>query len=80
MMGHYLVLGLIILTFIEGSINHYSIFYSKYIVFPGRLTSALTGIQFGDNEAQNYVTEENGVAVASAQVFKNLLILSLHFL
>ena len=31
--------------------------------------SSLTGIQFGDNGGQNYVTEENGVAMATIQVF-----------
>ena len=32
--------------------------------------SSLTGIQFGDNGGQNYVTEENGVAMATIQVFQ----------
>ena len=36
-------------------------------VFPGAVSS-LTGIQFGDNNGQNYVTEENGVAMATTQV------------
>ena len=31
---------------------------------------ALTGIQFGDNGGQNYITEENGVATATTQVFE----------
>ena len=33
---------------------------------------SLTGIQFGDNGGQNYVTDENGVAVATTQVLKSL--------
>ena len=31
--------------------------------------SSLTGIQFGDNGSQNHVTKENGVAMATTQVF-----------
>ena len=40
-------------------------------VWPGPVSS-LTGIQFGDNKSQKYVTEENGVALAITQVLKNL--------
>ena len=32
--------------------------------------SCLNGIQFGDNVGQDFVTEENGVAMATAQVWK----------
>ena len=31
---------------------------------------SLTGIQFGDNGGQKYVTEDNGVAMATTEVFK----------
>ena len=31
--------------------------------------SALTGIHFGDNGGQKYLTEDNGVAVARTKVF-----------
>ena len=37
-------------------------------VYPGSVYS-LAGIQFGDNGSQNYVTEKNGVATATTQVF-----------
>ena len=40
----------------------------NHAVCPGPVSS-LTAIQFGDNGGQNYVTEENGVAVATTQVF-----------
>ena len=33
------------------------------------LASALTGIEFGDNGVQKYLTEDNGVAVARIEVF-----------
>ena len=33
--------------------------------------SALTGIQFGDNGGQNFVTEQNGVAIATTEVLLN---------
>ena len=33
---------------------------------------SLTGIQFEDNQDQNYVTKENGVALAKTQVFKTI--------
>ena len=56
-MGQYFELGLIIVTMMM-----------KHVVFPGPVSS-LTGIQFGDNGGQKYVTEENGVAMATAQVF-----------
>ena len=39
-------------------------------IMMGGPVSSLTGIQFGDNGGQNYVTEENGVAMATTQVFK----------
>ena len=39
------------------------------VVWSGQVTS-LTGIQFGDNGGQNYITEENGVATATTQVFE----------
>ena len=38
-------------------------------IMMGGPVSSLTGIQFGDNGGQNYVTEENGVAMATTQVF-----------
>ena len=43
----------------------------KNVVYPGPVSS-LTGIQFGDNGGQSYVTEENGVAIATTQVLNNL--------
>ena len=43
----------------------------RTVVCPGPISS-LTGIQFGDNGGQHYVTEENGVAMAITEVFKNL--------
>ena len=39
------------------------------VLCPGPVFS-LTGIQFGDNGGQNYITEENGVATATTQVFE----------
>ena len=39
----------------------------KNHVFPAPVSS-ITGIQFGDNGGQNFVTEQNGVAVATTQV------------
>ena len=39
------------------------------LVFSGPVSS-LTGIQFGDNGSQNYLTDENGVAIATVEVFK----------
>ena len=44
----------------------------KNFVFPGAVSS-LTGIQFGDNNGQNYVTQENGVAMATTQVLFKFL-------
>ena len=38
------------------------------LVFSGPVSS-LTGIQFGDNGSQNYLTDENGVAIATVEVF-----------
>ena len=40
----------------------------KHAVCPGPVF-CLTAIQFGDNGGQKYVTEENGVAMATTQVF-----------
>ena len=37
------------------------------VVNPGPVSS-LTGIQFEDNGGQKYVTEENGVAIATTEV------------
>ena len=39
------------------------------VVCPGPVSS-LTGIQFGDNGGQEYVTEDNGLALATTEVFK----------
>ena len=44
----------------------------KNVVFPAQV-SALNGIQFGDNGGQKYVTEENGVALATTEVFDKAL-------
>ena len=41
----------------------------RTVVSPGPVSS-LTGIQFGDNGGQHYVTEENGVARATTKVFR----------
>ena len=54
-MSLHLELGLVILSVIGG------------VVFPASVSS-LTGIQFGDNGGEKYVTEENGVALATTQV------------
>ena len=69
-MGHYLELGLIILTMMGGKLIKFSFLPPMLtnVVCPGPVSS-LTGIQFGDNGSQNYVTEENGVAMATIQVF-----------
>ena len=40
------------------------------IVFGSGLVTSLTGIHFGDNESQNYVTEKNGLALATTEVFE----------
>ena len=37
------------------------------VVNPGPVSS-LTGIQFEDNGGQKYVTEQNGVAIATTEV------------
>ena len=70
-MGNYLELGLIILTMMEGELIKLSFIPTilTNIVCPG-LVSSLTGIHFGDNYSQKVVTEENGVAMATTQVFK----------
>ena len=67
-MGQYFERGLIILMMGGKSIK-FSFLQTmiKNFVFPGAVSS-LTGIQFGDNNGQNYVTEENGVAMATTQV------------
>ena len=72
-MGHYLKLGMIILTMMGGKLIKFSLLPAmlKNVVFPGPVSS-LTGIHFGDNGGQKYVTEENGLALATTQVFKNL--------
>ena len=71
-MGHYLEVGLIIFTLMRGKLiikfSFLQIILNNYFVRPGPVSS-LTGIQFGDNGSQNFVTEENGVAVATTQVF-----------
>ena len=68
-MGNYLELGLIILTMtmMRGELIIPTMLTN--IVCPG-LVSSLTGIHFGDNYSQKVVTEENGVAMATTQVFK----------
>ena len=75
-MGHYLELGLIPFIIIGGKLIikfcFLSIFFKNGLC-PGPV-SALTGIQFGDNGGQIYVTEENGVAVATTEVSLLLLI------
>ena len=68
-MEQYFELGFIILMMGGKSIK-FSLLQTmikKNFVFPGAVSS-LTGIQFGDNNGQNYVTEENGVAMATTQV------------
>ena len=71
-MGHYLEVGLIIFTLMRGKLiikfSFLQIILKNYFVCPGQVSS-LTGIQFGDNGSQNFVTEENGVAMATTQVF-----------
>ena len=73
-MGHYFELGLIILTMIGGELIKFS-FLPPILtnVWPGSVSS-LAGIQFGDNGGQKFVTEENGVAMATTKVSKNLWI------
>ena len=73
-MGHYFELGLIILTMIGGKLIKFS-FLPPILtnVWPGSVSS-LAGIQFGDNGGQKFVTEENGVAMATTKVSKNLWI------
>ena len=69
-MGYYSELGLIILSMTGGKLIKFS-FLPIILIFFVSLgsVSSLTGIQFGDNGGQNYVTEENGVAMATIQVF-----------
>ena len=43
-----------------------------HLVWSGPVSS-LTGIQFGDNGGHKYLTEENGVAMATTQVFEKSL-------
>ena len=68
-------MGLIIVTLMRGKLiikfSFLPIILNNYFVCPGPVSS-LTGIQFGDNGGQNYVTEENGVALATAQVSKHV--------
>ena len=73
LIGHYLEQGLIIFTLIGGKLIKFSFLSRmfKNVVFPVPVSS-LTGIQFGDNGGQNYVTKENGVALATTEVFRNL--------
>ena len=67
LIGYYLGLGLIPFIIIGGkSIFKLSIFFWN-VFCPGPVSS-LTGIQFGDNGGQVYVTEENGVAMATIEV------------
>ena len=69
-MGNYLELGLIILTMMGGKSIQFTflpIVLKNVVNLPGPVSS-LTGIQFGDNGGQKYITEENGVAMATAQV------------
>ena len=62
-------MGLIIFTVMKGKfITKFS--FLRLIFIYGGPASSLTGIRFGDNGSQNYVTEENGVAMAMTQVFK----------
>ena len=69
-MGHYLELAMIILTMVGGKLIKFSLLPTmlKNVVLPGPVSS-LTGIQFGDNGGQKYVTEENGLALATTEVF-----------
>ena len=67
-MGHCLgLLGLLILTEMEGKLNKSTMMLKNLSVSPAPVSS-LTGIQFGDNGGQNFVTKQNGVAVATTQV------------
>ena len=72
-MGHYILeVALIIFTMSQGNlvskVSFLPIFLDNF-VFSGPVSS-LTGIQFGDNGSQNYLTDENGVAIATVEVFK----------
>ena len=73
-MGYYSELGLIILSMTGGKLIKFSFLpiILKNVVFPAQV-SALNGIQFGDNGGQKYVTEENGVALATTEVFDKAL-------
>ena len=72
-MGHYLELGLIIFIIMGGELKtKFSFLYFLQIYICAGSVSSLTGIQFGDNGGQVYVTDENGVAMATTQVFKSL--------
>ena len=66
----HLDLALIILSMMGGKFIKFSTML-KNVVSQGPV-SALTGIQFGDNGGQNFVTEKNGVARATTEVLKNL--------
>ena len=69
----HLDLALIILSMMGGKFIKFSFLPTmlKNVVSQGPV-SALTGIQFGDNGGQNFVTEKNGVARATTEVLKNL--------
>ena len=68
-MGHYSELGLIILTMMGGELIKFSFLQTmlKHVFCSGPVFS-LTGIQFGDNGGQKYVTEDNGLALATTEV------------
>ena len=69
----HLDLALIILSMMGGKIIKFSFLPTMLKnVVPQGPVSALTGIQFGDNGGQNFVTEKNGVARATTEVLKNL--------
>ena len=65
LIGYYLGLGQIPFI-ISGGKSIFTIFF--WNVFCPDPVSSLTGIQFGDNGGQVYVTEENGVAMATIEV------------
>lgn len=61
------------LTFVIVNMMGGKTYKARHILRPGTNyvfpASALTGIEFGDNGVQKYLTEDNGVAVARTEVF-----------
>ena len=73
-MRHYLELGLIIFNMMGGISNSKLFGFQQLKEYCPGPVSSLTGIQFGDNGGQNYVTDENGVAMVTTQVYFSIIV------